>query len=419
MMLKFRNLLAVTCCIVAAGGVLCAAEKSPHSGHGGAAKSALGVVSLDVFAEGQSRVHLLTATRSAMGEPPRISYARSYDGGTTWAAPVAIGEGQPTPDPVKRGNDAQIVASGERVLAVWTIGANTKMGRGALAAAVSQDGGRTWRAAPSPSDANASAVIDHAFVDLAADERGAFHAVWLDARTKGNSTEFPGKGLRYARSLDGGQSWSANATLDEQCCECCWNTLLTTSGGGVHVLYRDRDPRDMAIISSPNGGRTWGNARPVGEFKWNFNGCPHVGGALAAGYDGGALSAVVWTGKGGADLGVFALASLDGGRNWTKPQRLGGPQSSRPDMAADGGRRIVAAWDEYVDSAQDLGNVAFAASSSDGGATWSPPVRLSAPGASATYPRVVQTSGGFRAFWTQKQPGRPATWESHLLETSP
>jgi hypothetical protein len=126
------------------------------------------------------------------------------------------------------------------------------------------------------------------------------------------------------------------------------------------------------------------------------------------------LSAVVWTGKGGSEVGAFALSSTDGGQSWTLPARLGGAQSSRPDIAAGAGR-IVAAWDEYIDDTHGSGNTAFTATSTDDGKTWSAPLRLSMAGASATYPRVVRVSNGFRVFWTQKEPGKPMTWMSRAV----
>jgi hypothetical protein len=41
---------------------------------------------------------------------------------------------------------------------------------------------------------------------------------------------------------------------------------------------------------------------------------------------------------------------------------------------------------------------------------------LSEPGASATYPRVAGVAGGFRAFWTEQTPGKPARWASRVVE---
>jgi hypothetical protein len=191
----------------------------------------------------------------------------------------------------------------------------------------------------------------------------------------------------------------------------------------VHVLYRDRDPRDMALISSSDGGKTWGKPSTVGAFNWAFDGCPHVGGALAAtggGADRKSLVATVWTAKGADAVGVFAVARY-GSPNpaaASAPVQLGGPQSSRPDLAAGSDGALVATWDAYVEDAEHPGNRAFAAKSSDGGKTWAKPVMLSAPGASATYPRVVPVpvaGGGFRAFWTEQWPGKPARWTSRVV----
>ena len=389
-----------------------ARAEQAHAGHKGAdGKSATGVIGLDVYVDG-GRLHLLTTRRTSAGAKPAMAYARSDDDGETWSAPVPVGSGQPTPDPAKRGLDPQIAASGDRLVAVWTTGAESRFGRGPLATAISRDGGRTW--APGPNPADDGLATDHAFADVAADDAGTFHAVWLDGRAGGPN---PGKGLRYAKSADGGATWSANATLDASCCECCWNSLLALPGGRMHVLFRDKDPRDMALTSSLDAGKSWSNPVTVGTFDWDFTGCPHVGGALAAGDVAGKnLHAVVWTAKGGDTVGAFALSARDGGRTWSRPARLGGPQSSRPDVAADHAGRVVAVWDEYVEDESGSGNAAFAAESIDGGATWSSPQKLSDPRASATYPRVVRMAEGFRVFWTQKKAGEAGTWASRTLD---
>jgi hypothetical protein len=53
---------------------------------------------------------------------------------------------------------------------------------------------------PVPTPPTTAPNGDHAFVDVAADAAGTFHLVWLDARGGAGA----GKGLRYARSTDGG-----------------------------------------------------------------------------------------------------------------------------------------------------------------------------------------------------------------------
>jgi Neuraminidase (sialidase) len=422
MIQTLQRISAVACCAVAltpmpswtrAAEVPAPAASASHKSH---AKTTAGVVGLDIYAEGTSRLHLLTAERLAAGQKPRLAYTRSEDGGATWTKPVPVGEGQPTADPVKRGNDAQIVAAGNHLVAAWTTGADNKMGRGPLATSISTDGGKTWTPGPSPSDA--AGIVDHAFTDLAADDQGNLHAVWLDNRPTFPPTEMPAKALRYARSTDGGRSWSKNLTLDAACCECCWNSLLTLPGGKVCVLYRDKDPRDMALIQSADAGVTWGKPVPVGAFNWGFTGCPHVGGAITATGEGGRdLAALVWTAKGGDEVGVFALASNDAGKSWASPTQLGGPQSSRPDVASSrDGKRLVATWDAFVESGSDMGNAAFASTSDDGGKTWSPSIQLSDSATSATYPRAVRSGDGFRIFWTEQVGGgKPVRWVSRVV----
>lgn len=354
-----------------------------------------GVTSLDVCAE-QNRIHLLIANRIGDG-PTQLEYLRSDDRGVTWSKPERVGEGQPPPDIAHRGMDAQIAAAGDRLVAAWTVrGEENRFGRGPIATALSNDGGKTWRAGPNPADDGTAG--DHAFIDIAADEQGTFHLTWLDARAGS-------KGLLYTRSTDGGATWSPNAILKRDTCECCWNTITTAPGGEIYILFRDKNPRDMAIIGSRDGGKSWQKPVRVGAFDWDFTGCPHVGGGLAAKADAKGrtcLCATVWTAKAGS-AGAYALASTDNGATWSEPVRLGDNEASHPDIAC-AGAKIVAAWDAFTDG----GTAIFASASS--GAAWSGPKRLSEIGAVATHPRIVRTDKAFVVFWTEQRTGEPSRW---------
>src|SRR5829696_1619631 len=186
-----------------------AADPKPaHTDH----KSEHGAVSLDVSADGD-RVHLLLGTRDA-GRAPELTYLTSRDGGETWSDAVPVGANQPAPEPAHRGMDAQIAAAGDRLVVVWTTeGKEDRFGRGPMASAYSADGGKTWSVGANPADDGTA--IGHAFIDVAADDQGVFHLVWLDGRDApvspaaivNSATTRPasaGKGLRYARSTDGG-----------------------------------------------------------------------------------------------------------------------------------------------------------------------------------------------------------------------
>ncbi len=379
-----------------------AAAAGAHK-HGGDEKPVAGVISLDVCADGD-HMHLLTAAR-ADGQSPRLSYQSSSDGGATWSSPVELGAGQP-PTIAKRGMDAQIAAAGKNLIAVWPTAGSDKMGRGPMATALSNDGGRTWRAGPNPADDNLT--IGHSFIDVVGDARagGRFHVVWLDSR------EGTTKGLRYARSDDGGATWSRNLTLDPDTCECCWNTIATTAAGGVAVLYRDANPRDMAVVRSDDGGERWTTPTPVGRFNWDITACPHVGGALAL--SAGAAHALVWVAKDKQTHGVYALNATGDLENFATPQRLGPHSASRPDLCLTDDNRLIAAWDaDAVDDAAptQLRGI-YTCTSTDAGRTWSTPCRVSDPARTATHARLLRTRSGGRVFWTETPPGGATSWSS-------
>lgn len=370
----------------------------------------VGIQSLDVYSDGRA-IHLLTAFRSDASSPPELQYRRSDDGGERWTDPVRVDAAGPAPHRPHRGMDPQIAASQDRVLAVWQTRGTGFMDGGPMATALSEDGGRTWQSAANPADDGDSG--GHGFIDLAADS-GGFHVVWLDDR--GGS-----RGLRAAFS-ENGRDWFDNVTIDSETCECCWNALASAPGGGMYVLYRDKRPRDMAVALSSDLGVTWKRMGWVGDFIWNFDGCPHVGGGLAFTADAfrnTILHAAVWTGR--TDMtGVYYMKSIDGGRYWSRSKRyiprhpraavtrMGDTTAKYPDIAADPAGRLCVVWTEYVDNHHTV----VAAISENAGATWSPAKHLSEPGADAAHPKVLRTSRGFQVYWTEYSADRKGNWRS-------
>jgi hypothetical protein len=353
-----------------------------------------GARSLDLFARGGVADVLVTVKTAAGLE---LRHQRSRDGGRTWSAPVALPVGAGDLKGAHRGNDPQVAAHGERLVAVWTRPGTSPWGSGPLATALSADGGRTWSPGPNPADDGST--DGHAYADVATDAAGIFYMVWLDGRDGG-------QGLRGAVSRDGGRTWSKNATLDARTCECCWNRLAASDAGTVAVLYRDKDPRDLAVATSTDAGRSWTRRGTAGAFGWAFEGCPHVGGGIAFG--GRSLAALAWTGD-EDDAGLHAVRSDDGGATWSAPVRVGTKTAHRGDLAASGGV-LAAVWDDPVAA---KGKV-LAATSADGGRTWSPPRALAEVG--AAHPAVAAVGPGrFLAAWIESPPGGEPRWRSAPL----
>ena len=374
-----------------------AAEHKAGSHHGHAPLR--GVQSLDVCADGD-RVHLLLGEYREGEAAPALLYRRSEDGGATWSEPVRVDAGLPAPHAARRGMDAQIAGAGDQLVAVWMTRGTGMFDSGPMVTARSQDGGKTWQPGPNPADDNSTA--GHGFIDIAADAAGAFHLTWLDDRNGQ-------RGLRYARSTDAGKSWTANMTVDAETCECCWNAMAVGADGSVGILYRDKAPRDMSVALLGKGEKQWRSHR-AGEFGWDFNGCPHVGGGIVMGGTSAApvLHSTVWTGL-QPHVGVYYLRSSDNGGSWSKPQPLRIGSASHPDIATDKTNRVVAAWDQP-------GEGIAVSESGDGGATWSGPERVVNAAASASHPRVVLTAGGVRVFWTESEADGVGQWRSAIIE---
>jgi hypothetical protein len=321
------------------GSAAWAAEPKAAAHHHAAVS---GVLSLDVYAEDR-RLHLLTGETAERETTPALLYRKSGDGGATWAPPVRVDAGLAPPFSLHRGGDAQVAAAADRLVAAWTTAGTDAWGSGPIATAVSDDGGQTWRAGPNPADDGST--TGHGFLDLATDRAGVFHLTWLDSRD--------GKqGLRYARSADGGATWSANITAKAATCECCPNALLAGPDGNVAILFRDHDPRDMRLVRSRDQGRRWLPPVAAGAFDWQFQGCPHAGGGLAM--LGSGASAVfhtlIWTGKPGR-AGVYHVSLSGATSPGSEPTPLGDPTSSHPDLAAGEPGLLCAVWDSAAGGA--------------------------------------------------------------------
>lgn len=366
-----------------------------------------GVKSLDVYTDG-AVIHLLTGESRVENEIVHLYYRRSSDGGATWSESARVDAESAPPHKPKRGTDAQIAAAGNHLIAVWSVTGTGIGNSGPLTTALSADAGRSWQ--PGSNPANDQAITGHEFVDIMADKQG-FHTVWLNSVAQPKKKPFfsfltkdhPAQGLHYARSGDNGKSWSAQAVIDAQTCECCSNKLASDTDGTLYALYRDTKPRDMRLAIGL--GEHWEASNPVGDFDWDVNACPHAGGGLAVipGQHRPALHAVVWTGK-KKQAGVSYLASTDGGRSWSKPHPLGDARTKHPDIAANSQGDIAAVWNGLA--GDDRKAAVFSAISTDNGRNWTAPRRLSAAGVVASHPRIVAAGGQFKVFWTQNDGGQ-------------
>ncbi len=365
-------------------------------------KTELGLVdikSFDVYVESSS-VHAVVVGSAQPGKESAVYYLRSEDGGRQWSKPVLISAGVDVPI-AARGNDVQLAAANNKIVVLWQTRAEFP-NQGPITGVYSSDSGKTWSKTLNPAENNAG---DQAHLDLISDHQGYFHVVWLE-----DPEEHGYQSVRYARSINGGQAWETAKTLDDSTCSCCWNTLLVSRSGALNLLYRDMRPRDMALMQSVDDGIHWQLVSTVGQFNWQFEGCPHIGGGLAES-SANVLHSVVWTGT-DQKQGLYYVASDTDGKAWYPPYRLS-KNALHGDIAAFNDRQLLAIWDEK--GPEGL-HIEFA-SSDDAGKTWHNPIALSDLTRVATHPKVVATEAGVLALWTEKSPKQPSQWKLVLFET--
>ncbi len=126
-----------------------------------------------------------------------------------------------------------IVAAADTLHVVYAVPVNEQRG---IYYARSDDNGETWDAPVAVFDAAGAgwAAVDHP--RLAVDVMGGLHVVWTRPAL---AADAPAQGLSYARSDDGGESWSAALTAFEGAT--AWPEVKVNGLNQVHLLWQAAD----------------------------------------------------------------------------------------------------------------------------------------------------------------------------------
>lgn len=177
----------------------------------------------------------------------------------------------------------------------------------------SLDGGRTFDPTITINDDTASGIpSSHTFHDIAVAKDGAIYISWIDSRERDRirllnesrpvvssgtssaskastdgghgSADMPGSEIRFAVSIDGGQTFSTSRVIDGDVCPCCRTTLAIADDGSVYIAWRKvfaGDVRDIVVARKQPGALDFEAPIRVHEDGWVFPGCPHAGPTLA------------------------------------------------------------------------------------------------------------------------------------------
>ncbi|MBD0350032.1 MAG: hypothetical protein ICV65_02640 [Flavisolibacter sp.] len=132
-------------------------------------------------------------------------------------------------------------------------------------------------------------------MSIAADTKNHFYAVWLDVRQHNRNN------ICFSSLSGTTGKWKKNTLIyispDEHVCECC-KPSIAVNGIKVAVMYRNwlNGSRDLYVMASGDGGKTFKEAQKLGVGTWKLNGCPMDGGGI--GVDNQGTIHTVWQREG-------------------------------------------------------------------------------------------------------------------------
>jgi hypothetical protein len=368
-----------------------------------------------------------------------VFVAVSRDGGRQFSDPVRVND---TPGQARLGGElpprvALVARPGADPEIVVAYGAKGAAGSTTeIRIARSVDGGRSFSASRALQAAGAAG--DRGWHALALDARGNAHVMWLDHRglappaatTARHHPEPAGhhpepevhhaeraaidgvamaqrSGLYYAR--DGAEP-RAERELVKGVCYCCKVALAATPAGGLIAAWRHVYPgniRDIAFITSPDGGHSFSAPGRVSVDDWHLAGCPDDGPALAV--DGSGTAHVVWpTVLGGpTPEGALFYASSKDGRTFSARVRiptLGGPKPMHPQVMTAAVGHAYVAWDEVVNGVRQAA-VRSLRFDGAGQPIFGATRRLGSPDTHTSYPLLVSTRTGPLAVYVHGKAG--------------
>ena len=231
-----------------------------------------GASAINTIAEGkqpQIAVDNSGVVRVVYGSVDKIFCATSTDHGQMFSKPVLVAQIPNMHLGMGRGPQLASSAHGSVITAIDKAGNIHwfKLNKGS----------EKWQPMGMLNDLKGSAP--EGMINIIADKKDNFYAVWLDTRVGGRNQI-------WFSSLSGrSNKWVANKLIyqspDQHVCECC-RPSVTVSGTTVAIMFRNwiNGSRDLYVLRSANGGQTFAAAQKMGLDTWKLNGCPMDGGGI-------------------------------------------------------------------------------------------------------------------------------------------
>src|SRR6202165_720409 len=306
---------------------------------------------------------------SWLESPSGTVVAVSHDGGATWSRSAlpgllscAGGRYAHTSDPwVSIGHDGIIYVAGLASQQATSSGTTRD-----VVVSVSRDHGASWEGRSVVESAPAPPLQPDKEAILADPRRPATaYAVWVDYRVTGG-VEPSVNQVMFARTGDGGRTWSAPAAIYSGNDEAQQNQLLMTAGGVLLDVFAEAPslpgtphppplPVKIRLIRSTDQGKTW--SAPVDAARFTYTNAVDPGSGAQLRFSGQDISAasagnavyVAWF-EDHADFSTIQVArSEDAGVHWRAPQRVVREKAEAflPTLAVGGDATVRLLWYDF------------------------------------------------------------------------
>jgi len=265
----------------------------------------------------------------------------------------------------------------------------------------SLDGGQHFSAPLTVNDNRE--IISHRFEAMAVNGKGQVFLAWLDKRDL-STAQRQGKPYRgaavYSAQSDDGGA-SFRANLKAADHSCeCCRVAMAL----------DRDGTPVILWRQVFGKNTRDHAllkldghsalQRASQDGWELDACPHHGPALAIAVDG--VYHLAWFTNAPQRKGLFYASSADGGKTYSAPRSFGNydAQAGHADVLSQG-RTVYLTWKEFDG---ETGG-AYLMVSRDGGANWAAPRKVASSADNSDHPFLIGDSKQVYLSWNTLKEG--------------
>ena len=173
-------------------------------------------------------------------------------------------------------------------------------------------------------------------------------------------------------------------------------TAIAVNGANVYVVWQDDTPGNYEIYfkRSTDGGATWLSAKRL-TFNLGFSGYPDIA-------VNGSTLYVAYEDDSAGNRDIFYRKSNDGGSTWESAKRITNNSgfSYDPQLAISGANVCAVWWDDTPGNFE-----IYFRKSTDGGATWQSPIRLTDNGGDSEYPEIIGYGSYIYVIWADTASG--------------